>query len=406
MTPATSSAPSTKSAMPKTVSAPKKRRPPYIRAILIAIVLLAAIILTLGYFKVTQIMGFVALAKSGAFAPPPTAVTTTVASQSEWQPTLDTIGTVTAINGVTVSTDLAGIVDKIAFTSGTVVKAGDLLVHLNTDQEQAQLEQAQAQLELARLTLNRDRDLLAKRTISQQDYDTAEAAYRQNEATVDQFNALIARKTLRASFDGVVGIRQVNLGQYLNTGDAVVTLQSFDPIYVNFTLPQQDLSKLAVGQEVELRLDAYGDTVFPGKINAINAMVDQATRNIQVQATLQNGELKLRPGMFAKVSVILPQRESVIALPASSVHYAPYGDSIFIVSDGKDEQTGKPVKSVKEQFVKLGAARGDLISVKSGVKPGDEVVTSGVFRLKSGGAVIINNEIQPNSEASPTPPNT
>lgn len=351
-------------------------------------------------------MGFVALAKSGAFTPPPTAVTTTVASQSEWQPTLDTIGTVTAINGVTVSTDLAGIVDKIAFTSGTVVKAGDLLVHLNTDQEQAQLEQAQAQLELARLTLNRDRDLLAKRTIAQQDYDTAEATYRQNEATVDQFRALIARKTLRASFDGVVGIRQVNLGQYLNTGDAVVTLQSFDPIYVNFTLPQQDLSKLGVGQEVQLRLDAYGDTVFPGKISAINAMVDQATRNIQVQATLQNSELKLRAGMFAKVSVILPQRESVIALPASSVHYAPYGDSIFIVSDGKDEQTGKPVKSVKEQFVKLGAARGDLISVISGVKPGDEVVTSGVFRLKSGGAVIINNEIQPNSEASPTPPNT
>lgn len=406
MTPATSSAPSTKSAMQKPVPAPKKRRPPYFRAILIAIVLLVVIVGTLGYFKVTQIMGFVALAKSGAFTPPPTAVTTTVASQSEWQPTLDTIGTVTAINGVTVSTDLAGIVDKIAFTSGTVVKAGDLLVHLNTDQEQAQLEQAQAQLELARLTLNRDRDLLAKRTIAQQDYDTAEASYRQNEATVDQFKALIARKTLRASFDGVVGIRQVNLGQYLNTGDAVVTLQSFDPIYVNFTLPQQDLSKLAVGQEVELRLDAYGDRVFPGKINAINAMVDQATRNIQVQATLQNSELKLRAGMFAKVSVILPQRESVIALPASSVHYAPYGDSIFIVSDGKDEQTGKPVKSVKEQFVKLGAARGDLISVTSGVKPGDEVVTSGVFRLKSGGAVIINNEIQPNSEASPTPPNT
>jgi membrane fusion protein, multidrug efflux system len=406
MTPTTSSAPSTKSAMSKPTTAPKKRRPPYIRAILIAIVLIVAIVLTLGYFKVTQIMGFMALAKSGAFTPPPTAVTTTVASKSEWQPTLDTIGTVTAINGVTVSTDLAGIVDKIAFTSGACVKAGDLLVHLNTDQEQAQLEQAQAQLELARLNLNRDRDLLAKRTISQQDYDTAEATYRQNQATADQYKALIARKTLRAPFDGVVGIRQANLGQYLNTGDAVVTIQSFDPIYVNFTLPQQDLSKLAVGQQVDLRLDAYGETVFPGKINAINSMVDQATRNIQVQATLQNSDLKLRPGMFAKVSVILPEREPVIALPASSVHYAPYGDSVFIVSDGKDETTGKPNKSVKEQFVKLGAARGDLVSVTSGVKPGDEVVTSGVFRLKSGGAVIINNAIQPNSEPSPTPPNS
>jgi membrane fusion protein, multidrug efflux system len=404
MTPTTSSAPSTKTTSSKS-SAPPRKRPPYIRATLIAIVLLIVIIVTLGYFKVQQFMGFAAMAKAGFFKSPPIAVTTTVASQSEWQPTLDTIGTVTAINGVTVSTDLAGIVDKLAFTSGTVVKAGDLLVHLNTDQEQAQLEQAQAQLALAQLTLNRDRDLLAKRTISQQDYDTAEATYRGNQATVDQFRALIARKTLRAPFDGVVGIRQVNLGQYLNTGDAVVTLQSFDPIYVNFTLPQQDLSKLAVGQQVDVRLDAYVDTIFPGQINAINSMVDQATRNVQVQATLQNAEQKLRPGVFAKVSVILPQREQVIALPVSSVHYAPYGDSVFIVGDDKDED-GKPIKSVKEQFVKLGTARGDLVAIISGVKPGDEVVTAGVFRLKSGAAVIINNKVQPNSEASPTPANS
>ena len=405
MTPATSSAPSTKSAPSKTVPAPKKRRPPYIRAILIAIVLLVAIIGVLGYFKVTQIMGFMAMAKAGMFKQPPTAVTTAIASQSEWQPTLDTIGNVTAINGVTVSTDLAGIVDKIAFTSGTLVKAGDLLVHLNTDQEQAQLEQAQAQLTLAQLTLARDRDLLAKRTISQQDYDTAEATHGQMQATVDQYKALIARKTLRAPFDGMVGIRQVNLGQYLNTGDAVVTLQSFDPIYVNFTLPQQDVSKLACGQDVNLRLDAYGDSVFTGKITAINALVDQATRNVQVQATLPNGEQKLRPGMFGKVSVIMPEREKVIALPVSSVHYAPYGDSVFLVTDDKDEN-GKPIKSVKEQFVKLGSARGDLVSVTSGVKPGDEVVTSGVFRLRSGAPVLINNKVQPDSEASPTPANS
>jgi membrane fusion protein, multidrug efflux system len=405
MTPTTSSAPSAKSAISKPAPAPKKKRPPYIRAVLIAILLLVAIIGTLAYFKVTQIMGFMAMAKAGMFKQPPIAVTTTIAGQSEWQPTLDTIGSVTAINGVTVSTDLAGIVDKIAFTSGTEVKAGDLLVHLNTDQEQAQLEQAKAQLVLAQLTLNRDRDLLAKRTIAQQDYDTAQATYGQMEATVDQYKALIARKTLRAPFDGMVGIRSVNLGQYLNTGDAVVTLQSFDPIFVNFTLPQQDLSKLACGQVVDVRLDAYGDRVFPGKITAINSLVDQATRNVQVQATLPNAEHKLRPGMFAKVSVVMPERESVIALPVSSVHYAPYGDSVFIVGDDKDED-GKPIKSVKEQFVKLGTARGDLISVTSGVKPGDEVVTSGVFRLKSGAAILINNKVQPDSEASPTPANS
>jgi membrane fusion protein, multidrug efflux system len=203
----------------------------------------------------------------------------------------------------------------------------------------------------------------------------------------------------------MVGIRQVNLGQYLNTGDAVVTLQSFDPIYLNFTLPQQDLSKLACGQEVNVRLDAYGDKVFTGKITAINSLVDQATRNVQVQATLPNTDQQLRPGMFAKVSVILPEREKVIALPVSSVHYAPYGDSVFIVTDAKDEN-GKPIKSVKEQFVKLGTARGDLVSVTSGIKLGDEIVTSGVFRLRSGAPVLINNKVQPDSEASPTPANS
>ncbi|MBV8816539.1 MAG: efflux RND transporter periplasmic adaptor subunit [Verrucomicrobia bacterium] len=404
MTPTTSSMAPVKSSLPKS-SPPAKKRPPYIRAVLIAILLLIAIIGVLGYFKVTQIMGFMALAKAGAFNPPPTAVTTTVAATSEWQPTMDTIGTVAAINGVTVSTDLAGIVDKIAFTSGTKVKKGDLLVHLNTDQEQAQLGQAQAQLDLALLTLNRDRDLLAKRAIAQQDYDTAEASYRQFQATVNQYKALIARKTLCAPFDGVVGIRQVNLGQYLNTGDPVVTLQSFDPIYVNFTLPQQDLSKLAVGQEVNVQLDAYGQLVFSGNINAINSLVDQATRNVQVQATLPNSNLKLRPGMFGKVSVVLPEHESVIALPVSSVHYAPYGDSVFIVTEAKGDD-GKPYKTVKEQFVKLGAARGDLISITSGVKPGDEVVTSGVFRLKSGAPITINNKIKPDAEASPTPANS
>jgi membrane fusion protein (multidrug efflux system) len=404
MTPTTSTVTSPRSLMSKS-SLPRKKRPPYIRAILVAILLLAAIIATLGYFKVTQIMGFMAMAKAGAFKAPPIAVTTTVAASSEWQPTLDAIGSMSAINGVTISTDLAGIVDKIAFISGTPVKAGDLLVHLCTDQEQAQLAQAQAQLDLALVTLNRDRDLLTKNTISRQDFDTAEATHRQFQAAVDQYKALIARKTLRAPFDGVVGIRQVNLGQYLNTGDPVVSLQSFDPIYVNFTLPQQDLGKLAVGQQVNVQLDAYGNTVFPGRINAVNSMVDQATRNVQIQATLPNSELKLRPGMFAKVSVVLPQREPVIALPVSSVHYAPYGDSIFIVTDDKDEN-GKPVKIVKEQFVKLGSARGDLVSVLSGVKPGEEVVTSGVFRLKSGATVIVNNKVQPDSEASPAPENS
>jgi len=364
--------------------------------------LFLAVVFGFGFVKFTQIQGFIKLAKSGAFEPPPTAVTTDVAQKSEWQPTLESVGTATAVNGVTISTDLAGIVRQIAFESGNKVRSGDLLVHLDTTQEEAQLHQSEAQRDFASVTLKRDKDLLGKHAISQSDYDNAEASFRQAQAAVDQFAALIARKTLRAPFEGVTGIRQVNLGQYLKEGDMVVTLQAFDPIYVNFSLPQQDLSKLAVGQPVALRVDAFEGQAFDGKITAINSLVDQATRNIQVQATFQNSDFRLRPGMFAKVSVIMSQKQDVVAIPATAIHYAPYGDSIFIVSQMKDPQ-GKEYKGVREQFIKTGTSRGDMISVVSGLKPGDEVVTSGVFRLKSGAHVNVNNQIKPGSDLAPNP---
>jgi membrane fusion protein, multidrug efflux system len=374
----------------------------FLIASILMVVVVAAIYGGFTFFKVNQIMGFMQLAKSGAFAPPPTAVTTTVAQKSEWQPTLETIGTVVAINGVTISTDLAGIVSKIAFDSGSQVKAGDLLVQLNTDEEQAQLAQAEAQRDWTQITLTRNQDLLAKRTVSQSDFDSATAQFHQAQATVDQYKAVIARKTLRAPFAGIVGIRQINLGQYLNTGDPVVTLQSFDPIYVNFSLPQQDLSKITVGQAVEVALDAYGDKLFTGKITAINSLVDQNSRNVQIQATLPNSETQLRPVMFAKVKVVLPETREVVAIPTSSIHYAPYGDSVFIVSDLKSPD-GKTYKGVTEQFVKLGQSKGDLTAIVSGLKPGQEVVTSGVFRLRSGGAIIVNNKTTPGSDLSPNP---
>jgi membrane fusion protein, multidrug efflux system len=374
----------------------------YLIFFVVSLCLLFAAVFGLGFVKFTQIQGFIALSKSGAFEPPPTAVTTDMAKQSEWQPTLESVGTMMAVNGVTVSTDLAGIVRQIAFDSGSRVRAGDLLVRLDTTQEEAQLHQAEAQRDWASISLRRDKDLLAKHAISQSDCDNAEASYRQGQAAVDQFNALIARKTLRAPFDGVAGIRQVNLGQYLREGDAVVTLQAFDPIYANFSLPQQDLSKLVVGGPVSLRVDAFGDRSFEGKITAINSMVDQATRNVQIQATLSNPDWKLRPGMFAKVSVLMSERQNVVAIPATAIHYAPYGDSIFVVAEMKD-QKGQQYKGVKEQFIKVGLSRGDMISVVSGLKPGEEVVTSGVFRLKNGAHVKVNNEIKPGSDLTPHP---
>jgi membrane fusion protein, multidrug efflux system len=291
---------------------------------------------------------------------------------------------------------------QIAFESGSKVHAGDLLARLDTTQEEAQLHQAEAQRDWTSVSLKRDKDLVEKHAISQSDYDNAEATYRQMQASVDQYKAVIARKTLRAPFDGVVGIRQVNLGQYLREGDPIVTLQAFDPIYVNFSLPQQDLSKLTVGEPVALRVDAFGDRTFDGKITAINSLVDQATRNVQVQATFTNPDSLLRPGMFAKVSVILSDKQNVVAIPATAIHYAPYGDSIFIVTELKDQQ-GKEYQGVKEQFIKIGQSRGDMIAIVSGLKPGEEVVTSGVFRLKSGAAVTINNQIKPNSDMAPNP---
>jgi membrane fusion protein (multidrug efflux system) len=359
----------------------------------------------LGFVKFNQIQGFLQLSKSGAFAPPPTAVTTAIASKTDWQSTMESVGSLAAVNGVTVSTDLAGIVTDIAFESGSKVHAGDLLVHMDTKQEEAQLHQAQAQRDWASVSLKRDKELLGKHAVSQADYDNAEASYRQAQSAVDQYSALIARKTIRAPFDGVVGIRQVNLGQYLKEGDPIVTLQAFDPIYANFALPQHDLAKLEVGLKVEVQLDAFGNQVFTGKITAINSMVDQSTRNVQVQATLPNADYRLRPGMFTKVSVVMNESKSVVAIPSTAIHYAPYGNSIFIVSEMKD-QKGRAYKGVREQFVKVGQSRGDLITVDSGLNAGEEIVTSGVFRLRNAAPVVINNEIKPGSELAPTPSNS
>jgi membrane fusion protein, multidrug efflux system len=381
-----------------------KRKPfwKYLLFFLGSLVLFAALVSALGFVKFTQIQALIAKAKSGAFAPPPTAVTTEVAKRTQWRPTLESVGTVAAVNGVTVSTDLAGIVRDIAFESGNKVRAGDLLVHLDTNQEEAQLHQAESDRDLAAITLKRDKDLLEKHAIAQSDYDNAQSAFLRTQAAVDQFKALIARKTLRAPFDGVVGIRQVNLGQYLKEGDPVVTLQAFDPIYVNFSLPQQDLAKISVGEPVALKVDAFGDRMFDGKITAINSLVDQATRNVQIQATLSNPNWLLRPGMFAKVSVLMSNLQNVIAIPATAIHYAPYGNSIFIITEMKD-QAGKPYQGVREQFIKLGQPRGDMIAVTAGLEPGEVVVTSGVFRLKNGLPVIINNKVKPDEELAPNP---
>lgn len=374
---------------------PKSRT---IVSIVLMIAIMIAVIGALAFSKYRQFAGFAGT----KWTMPPIAVTSFIVKEEAWQPTLNAVGTVQAVNGVTVSTDLPGIVEQITFESGRQVRQGDSLVKLDTKQEEAQLKSAEARLQLGRSNLERQKGLLQKRVSAQSDYDTSEAEYKEAEASAAEIKAMIERKLIRAPFTGVLGIRQVNLGQYLKSGDPVVPLQSLDPIYVNFSLPQQRLKDLAVGRDVRVKADGLPDETFAGKITSINAVIDETTRNVLVQATLANSDQKLRPGMFVTTDVVLPSKEKVLALPATAINYAPYGDSVFVIEKMKD-QDGKTYDGVRQQIVKLGASRGDQVAIISGIKPGEEVVTSGGFKLAPKAAVQRNNTAQPANSAAPTP---
>jgi membrane fusion protein, multidrug efflux system len=367
------------------------------------VTILVAIVAALGFVKFRQIQ--VAIAEGAGFQPPPEAVTTIIAAREQWPATLSVIGTIAAVQGVTVSADLPGIVERIQFESGRAVREGDVLVVLDTRQEQAQLQAVEAQRDLARVDFGRMQGLLNERVVSRAEYDRATAEHRQTEARVAEIVAVIERKQIRAPFSGIVGIRQVDLGQYLSAGDPVVSLQSLHPIYVNFGVPQQAIGQMTLGREVRMTSGDLGGATFTGRVTAIDSIVDEATRNVQVQATLPNPEAKLRPGMFVQTEVVVGANRSVIALPASAVSYAPYGDSVFIVTDLKGPD-GRPYRGVRQQFVKVDGARGDQVAVVSGVQPGDEVVTSGVFKLRNGAAVLVNNKVQPANDPKPKPENS
>jgi len=363
--------------------------------VLIAVVIIGG----LGFVKSRQIQ---AAMKEANFQPPPIAVTTIVAQKDDWPATFKAIGSVAAVQGVIVSADLSGIVDKITFDSGRAVREGEVLVHLDTRQERAQLVQAEAQRDLAQLNYERSKGLVEQGAIPRADYDRAAADKSATAAKVGEIKATIERKTIRAPFTGVLGIRQVNLGQYLTGGNPVVPLQSLNPIYVNFSVPQQAALQVKVGQVLSVTAGDVAGTVFEGKVTAIDSVVDEATRNVRVQATLSNPKGKLRPGMFVETELHLGRAQPVITLPASAISYAPYGDSVFVVSELKDP-SGKTYRGVKQQFVKVDRSRGDQISVISGLNPGDEVVTSGTFKLRNGAAVEVNNKVQPSNNPAPKP---
>ncbi len=368
-------------------------------SLVITVVVLVAVVGGLALFKVAQFAKYANM----KWTMPPTAVTSMKLGEETWQPTLPAVGTVQAVQGVIVSTDLPGIVEKITFESGQQVKQGDPLVKLDTKQEEAQLNSAQARLALAKSNLDRQQGLLQKRVSSQSDFDATQAEYRQAEAAVAETKATIERKLIRAPFTGVLGIRQVNLGQYLQSGNAVVPLQSLDPIYVNFSLPQQRLKDLTVGREVKVRADGLPGQSFTGRISSVNSIIDEATRNVMVQATLENPGQLLRPGMFVNAEVLLPAKEKVIALPVTAINYAPYGDSVFVIETMKDEKDGHSYEGVRQQIVTLGAQRGDQVAVVKGLKAGEEIVTTGGFKLMPKAAIQRSNDRQPANSAAPTP---
>ncbi len=362
---------------------------------------LALLIVGLGAVKVAQIKKM----SSQPHVMPLASVSTFEARSENWQPVISSIATLAPVQGVTISSDADGALVKVLVENGAAVQEGDLLMEIDSAVETAQLHAAQAQLALARLNAKRSAELLEKNTISQSELDQTTAQLNQAEANVAALNATISKKTVRAPFAGRIGIRSVNLGQYVSRGLALVPLQKLDLLYANFSIPQRLLPELSIGQKVGVKVDAFTGIAFEGAITAINSVVDATTRNISVQATLANPEEKLRPGMYAQVEVQLPAGEPQIVLPATSIAYAPYGNSVFIVEKMKGED-GKEYLGVRQQFVKIGSAKGDLVTIDGGVKAGEQVVASGVFKLRNSMPVQVNNTVQPSSSATPTPANT
>ncbi len=331
-------------------------------------------------------------------------VATLIAETTPWQSSLNSVGSVVAVNGANLSAEIAGIVDKIYFESGTDVPAGALLLTLRPNNDPAVLAQLQAVAELDQVTYDRDLKQFQAKAIAKAQVDTDRANLAAAQAQVQGQQALIAEKQIRAPFAGRLGIRNVNVGQYLPVGTQIVTLQQLNPLYVDFYLPQQALAQLNVGQKVDVSIDAFPGKKFSGTISAINAVVDSATRNVQVRATLPNDNLALRPGMFVTVNVNVGAPRSLVTLPQTAISYNPYGDTVFVVSHGKDA-TGKAELTVHQVFVTTGDTRGDQVAILTGVKPGDEVVTAGQLKLRNGALVTVNNSVQPSNNPNPNPPN-
>ncbi len=367
---------------------------------------LGAVVLVLGAIAAIKYHALQKASQARAAArPPPVTVAATTAADSIWRRQFHAVGTLEAVQGVMISNELAGTVAEIAFKSGAHVKKGDLLVQLDISTDEALLRGLEAQATLARLTLERARELRAAQSNAQADVDTAEAQYQQALANADNERAIIAKKTIRAPFGGALGIRQINLGQYLAAGTPIVTLQALDAIHANFSVPEQDATQLRTGQEVRLTAEAFPGVNFTGVINALNAKVDETTHNLLVQALVPNPDERLTPGLFVRADVLLPGEDRFVTLPETAIVYNSYGNAVYVIDRAADPP-GDPGLVAHERFVQLGETRGDEVAVVKGVKAGEQIVTAGQLKLRNGSPVQINNTVQPSSNPAPTPPNT
>ena len=370
--------------------------------IAIAILVVLAALGGLGAVKGLQIGTLIGAAKS--FAPPPETISSAVAREEKWQGTIAAIGSITAAQGVNVAAEIPGSVSEITFESGALVAKGDLLVKLDTSSEEAQFRALEAQADLARIDTERIRKLRADNLVSAAELDTAEATLKQAQANADNVRATIAKKNIRAPFAGRLGIRQINLGEYVEAGKTtIVSLQALDNVYAEFSLPQQELARIKTGLRVRLTSDTYPGQPFEGELTSLNPNLDAATRAIHLQATLANKEHLLRPGMFIGVEVLLPDGKDALIIPTTSVLSAPYGDSVYIIESSTNAAGGLVAR---QQFIRTGRSRGDFVSVEAGLKAGDKVASSGLFKLRNGARVVENNELTPKPEKTPKPANT
>ncbi len=373
------------------------------------VIAVTGVLLVIGalvFIKFSQISMLIGMGKEmEKSGPPPEAVGTRKAELQSWEGSLESVGTITSAKGVDISAEVPGVVSKILFESGKVVKEGDPIIELDASVERAQLVSAQVRLDLAQKTVKRSRALTGSGLGTQAQLEADESAVRSAGADIEVLNAQIKKKTIRAPFAGRLGIREVNLGQYLNPGTVVAALESVDTVYVDFTLPQQLHDRIKVGMGVRVTIENAKDATAEGTIDAIEPKVDPGTRTMKLRATVPNREDKLRAGMFAQVSVLLPKRPDVVAVPATAVMHASFGDSVFVVEEKTPEGGGDKALFARQQFVKTGEARGDFVEIVEGVKAGEEVVSAGAFKLKNGAKVVIDNSVENVPKLDPKPEN-